>query len=88
MYLLVITMVAPDHRDIGINHNLLARRLDAHVSNGSGRRPNKDDSLLLALFSKFNILGEKSVARVNRLSTLSFWINSLRLKTKGGNLSL
>ena len=69
MYLLVITMVAPDHRDIGINHNLLARRLDAHVSNGSGRRPNKDDPLLLALFSKLDILGQEAVARVNCLST-------------------
>ena len=76
-------MVASNHRDIGINHNLFARRLDAHVSNGRGWRPNKDDSLLLALFSKLDILGQESIPIDKEISASA---KSSVLLTQGGQL--
>ena len=62
-------MVTSNDRDIGINHDLLACRLDAHVSDGSRGGSNKNDPILLALFGKLNILGQKSVSGMNSLCT-------------------
>ena len=61
-------MITSNDRDIGIDHDLLACRLDAHVSDGSRGGSNKYDPLLLALFSKLNVFGQESVSGVNCLS--------------------
>ena len=57
----------PNDGDLGFVHDLLRRRLDAHVPNGRGRGADEDDARLLAQVGELDVLGEEAVAGVDRL---------------------
>lgn len=53
-------------------HDDLGGVLDAHVANGTRRRPNEDHALLSAALGELNVLGEEAIAGMDRLAARCF----------------
>ena len=64
---LILAVVAGDHRHAGRLHRALGRILQAHCADRGGRRPDEDHSRGVACLDEPGVLGQESVPGVNRI---------------------
>jgi hypothetical protein len=69
---LIVAVIAGREWNAGLGHQRLGRRLRAHGADRRRRRADEDDSFRGALLGELVVLGQKAVARMDRLRPVAW----------------